>query len=567
MNYTKEQLDIFDFVKNGIGNGIIDSVAGSGKTTIITESAKYTPNGTSNLLCAFNKKIALELEKKFKEDNSHEVTVKTINALGFQILKDNNIGNAEYKVEAQKYRQILEENSFRKDFKPFYDKLIEVNGYLESYYYSDDNYSKYVIDNFKYLVKERLVDINLKYRATLCKNDFASFRKLVIHFDIFNYHATNYEYLDNELLIYHEFNEALSEIGNKYTELKKIIDYTDMVYMPVKLNQAPNRKFDFVFIDECQDLSKAQFAITTKYCKRDGRILAVGDSRQSIYGYMGADAESFERVKKYTRAKYLPLTLCFRCPRKVIEMAKDIRTDIKGSRQEEGIVRFINIKDITSLAKPNDLIISRTKHYLTLATFDFISREIKVKINKEDARRFISELNKIFNKDELYKSIITIPKGFEYLKKSVENRQVQLIKKKIEKIEDPLEKISLLEYEYNYVKKRLEFLHKRYEIWRDNCDTIKDVLEKIKEYITAEDNVIELATIHKSKGLEADRVFILNYNKLPQATNGQENWKLTEEINLKYVAITRAKEALFLVTSERIDVIEEEGRLFDDIPF
>jgi DNA helicase-2/ATP-dependent DNA helicase PcrA len=77
-----------------------------------------------------------------------------------------------------------------------------------------------------------------------------------------------------------------------------IIDFTDMLYLPFEWHQQPARKYGFLFVDECQDLSKSQFAVVAKYGKRDGRILAVGDPQQSIYGFTGADINSFQRVKE-----------------------------------------------------------------------------------------------------------------------------------------------------------------------------------------------------------------------------------------------------------------------------
>ena len=77
-----------------------------------------------------------------------------------------------------------------------------------------------------------------------------------------------------------------------------IIDYTDQIYLPKALNLSSKKKYGFVFVDECQDLSKAQLYVVKQYLREDGRLLAVGDPYQAIYGFAGADCESFERVKK-----------------------------------------------------------------------------------------------------------------------------------------------------------------------------------------------------------------------------------------------------------------------------
>ncbi|MFD1001946.1 AAA family ATPase [Ohtaekwangia kribbensis] len=81
MNFTPEQQTIFRFVQQGNGIGIIDAVAGAGKTTTIMECARHIPMSTANVLfCAFNKSIAKEIAGKLAERGLSNVTVKTIHA-------------------------------------------------------------------------------------------------------------------------------------------------------------------------------------------------------------------------------------------------------------------------------------------------------------------------------------------------------------------------------------------------------------------------------------------------------------------------------------------------------
>ena len=81
---------------------------------------------------------------------------------------------------------------------------------------------------------------------------------------------------------------------------------------------------------------------------------------------------------------------------------------------------------------------------------------------------------------------------------------------------------------------------------------IKDVNE-LKHYIdrmfTDEKikNAITLSTVHKSKGLESNRVLILLGDKLPLTWQNQKEWQLEQEKNLRYVAITRARKELVFV--------------------
>lgn len=65
-----------------------------------------------------------------------------------------------------------------------------------------------------------------------------------------------------------------------------------------------------------------------------------------------------------------------------------------------------------------------------------------------------------------------------------------------------------------------------------------------------------LSTAHKSKGLEANRVLILLPNKLPLTWRQQQPWQLAQEINLKYVAITRARKELIFVDMEETQLLQ-----------
>ena len=61
---------------------------------------------------------------------------------------------------------------------------------------------------------------------------------------------------------------------------------------------------------------------------------------------------------------------------------------------------------------------------------------------------------------------------------------------------------------------------------------------------------VTLATIHKAKGLEAKRVFWLNSSDCPSKWARQE-WQVQQEMNLCYVATTRAQEELVLIEAPK----------------
>ena len=113
MNFTVEQKVIFDFVQNGTGHGIIDAVAGAGKTTTIMECARFVANQNNALFCAFNTSIAKEIERKFHQKGMNGITVKTIHALGRRILADNNSTGYPLKLDNRKYSELLNNESYK----------------------------------------------------------------------------------------------------------------------------------------------------------------------------------------------------------------------------------------------------------------------------------------------------------------------------------------------------------------------------------------------------------------------------------------------------------------------
>ena len=570
MKFTEEQTKIFEFVRSGNGHGIIDAVAGAGKTTTIMECAKHIPSNRTALFCAFNNSIADEIRARFTELKVRGVITKTIHSLGFGILKSNLIGSKKYKLDERKYSEVLKSAEYKNNTLEHYKRIVELNE-LDPDGVEQENQS-FAIRNLIYDINGKLLDINQKARSILLAGGVNEFRLMTLHFNIFSTIDSEKENFDKEVDEYFALHKVLLARGNQLAEKFKIIDFTDMIYLPFRWKLTPVNKYDFLFIDECQDLSKAQLAVATKYGKKGTRVLSVGDPRQSIYGFTGADIESFGRIKKMTKATELPLTLCFRCPIKVIELAKDIRSDIKGSKDYEGIVAKINRKSVIEIARPGDLIISRIKAPLMEMVFEFIKKNVKVRIHPDEVRDFIGDLKRIFKKDESNSDIEIVYGSFEKFKDKVSRRWKWIFQKNSERILDEAARAIYIKNEERNLDAKLDFLYDRYIIWRNEVDSVKEIIEELKNFITADKNSIRLSSIHRAKGLEENNVFIIDYDRLPFQRPDQKDWEKIQEVNLKYVALTRAKEALYQVTSPSDETeegfeLEDEGSLFDELDF
>ena len=563
MKHTAEQLQIFDFVKNDDRHGIIDAVAGAGKTSTIMECVKFVPNRNDILFCAFNNSIANEIANKFGQKGFPEVVVKTMHSLGRSILYENNGTGHPINLREDKYRELLKNEELLEKIRPFFENIALINDYDITPF---DDKAKFALNNLYTNIRSKLLEINQKYRATLTEDDIERFKEMAIHYNLFNDIDIKKKDFHKEALNYFEAHRIILKEGNDLSERTMIIDFTDMLYLPYHWKLEPSKKYSFLFIDECQDLSRSQLAIAMKYGKRTGRILAVGDPGQSIYGFTGADIESFYNIQKITKAKSLPLTECFRCPADIVALAQKIRSDIKGNKPSSGKIHKIAFGAIVKLARPGNLIISRFRDPIIVLVFNFIDENIKVHIHEDEAKEIINEIKSIFKQEELNAIIAYQPKKFESISEAVFNRWMWIIKKNAAPIIDSKERSLYIEEQKDILQQKLRFLNKKYELWKEECRTLVDILKKIKEFISAPSDSIKLSTIHRAKGLENERVFILGYDQLPFKKLYHKDWEKIQELNLKYVAITRSLDELFLIESNNLQAIEEEGSLFDILP-
>ena len=83
----------------------------------------------------------------------------------------------------------------------------------------------------------------------------------------------------------------------------------------------------------------------------------------------------------------------------------------------------------------------------------------------------------------------------------------------------------------------------------ENARTVPELTRTIDTMFSAEGGVT-LASIHKSKGLEAGTVWWLNRSACPSKW-AKQAWQQQQEGNLCYVAATRAKHRLVLIEMPR----------------
>lgn len=476
---TSEQERIFLFTKKRPENLLIKAYAGTGKSTTIAEAVKLLPKDKSIMFLAFNKHIQEDLKTKLPD------YVRTYTTYG--------LGNAAIK---RKYGDKIKFDEFKAD------KIINKKAKawdLHEEFKNEDAINVYLN--------------NIKKLANLCR------LTLTLKAEYIPYVANRYDINISKPNDIKRVLKVLDEMTNN----RETFDYTDMVYLPAVDNSIWMFPQDYVFVDEIQDTNRCQIRIIEKILKKNkatgkttGRLISVGDFFQGIYGFNGADEKSFEWFEKFPNTKVLPLSISFRCAKNVIAKAQEIVPDIKAlENAPDGIVRDGNV---LTEAQSGDFVLCRTTMPLVKLFFEFLTQQKKAIIKGSDIGVHLIELiGKIDSIDKLITFWNAELNNFKHSLRS-------------DGILDPNEHSG-----YSALEDKVSTLLFLAQL----SDSIEGLKTSIKTIFTDEIQGIVLSTVHKVKGLEADRVFIVRPDLLPMQNT--KSWQYIQEKNLEYVAYTRAK--------------------------
>ena len=304
---------------------------------------------------------------------------------------------------------------------------------------------------------------------------------------------------------------------SKKQDSKNRISFNDMVWLPCALNLV-RPIYDLVSVDETQDMSVPQLEMVRLSSR--GRVAVVGDDRQCIYSFRGCHSDGMAMMKEVLNATELKLTTSYRCSRAVIKHAQNIVPDINAHDNAiEGEVS--NVKNCDD-AKAGDFILSRLNAPLMPLALNLLRQKIPARIEGRDIGKQLLTMVK----SQKAKSV---PHFFEKINSWFEKQVARIGKvkgseKKIEASQDIKDTLCAL---------------------AENCSSIQEVEQRIYSLFQDTDKnskpAVILSTVHKAKGLESERVFMLMATFKGRAGNE------VEESNLKYVAITRSRNQLYLV--------------------
>lgn len=475
--------------------------AGAGKTTSLLEALGHIPYRRV-LLCAFNKSIQTELENRAPRN----VMTRTLHSLGLWVHRLNcRHRGVEVKVETDKARE--QSVALCKEKPQFWRR-------------SEHDYPG------------RLFEMARHIRKT------ASFAKNVL--------ADDHEHM---LQIAHDQDVDDSKDAERVAagalELMKraarepdIVDFDDMVWMPAhfgygEVEGTEMLRYDAIMVDEAQDLCAAQHYLVERM-RQGGRVISFLDDRQTIYGFRGADKKTIAALLRDDEKGKLPLPISYRCPRSVVQLAQEVVPDIEAApNAKDGSVTLHEYHELLAGAAPGDFVLSRTNAPLVAICLGLIRRNVPTIIAGRDFGRGLTAL--------IDKSRARgVPELQTWLHNWLEKEDKRHMPDHPARMNRSTDRANCL------------------FVMAESCLTIPELQAKIGVMFDDSDPMTKVvcSTVHKAKGLERDRVWMLT-STFPFPDRIGRRTDIWGEENVWYVAVTRAKSQLFLVDTQ---VSEITGR-------
>lgn len=411
--------------------------------------------------------------------------------------------------------------------------------------------------------------------------------------------------IKNELLDLNDFPQARnsfdSVVGLTFQEYEKQLeennafDFDDLIEKVVflfknhsEILEKYQKQFKYILVDEYQDINTAQYEFIRLLAEAHNNLSVVGDDQQSIYRFRHSDFRNFLNFERdWPKAKVVLLEQNYRSTSNIIKAASSVIANNKFQRpknlwteNEEGdpvkvvehenhwaeaefISTLVKSKLSLSVKPPRVAILYRTNAQSRAIEQAFLERGISYRIfggpgfyERKEIKDLMAALRYAYNPADSV-SLERLDKNFYkkvYLElkenlpqKAKELLPAQLIAYVVEKTDF----FRQLEKEHINFKERRENVDELVSFAADFSD-LAIFLEKtsLRGPLTGEPEAprVSLMTIHLSKGLEFDDVFLIGVNEglLPHQMSYGTEEEIEEERRLIYVAMTRAMKNLYL---------------------
>lgn len=522
MNWSEQQRAIFEFVESGSGNAVLEAVAGSGKTTTLLEAASRIPFGETILFTSFARKIVGEIGAKASRAVPR-AEARTMNSVGFAALRSvlptrrpELDGNLPTKV-LRKLRPRDLSRDGRRDWWERYAPALRLVPLAMAHG---------IVPPLEHMPRTReIANVN----TGLLEGTVEEWRRLAVRYD-----ALEPDEVDRieELVV---VAESVID-GVVVAALQDGVATFDLQQWGPLAFGLDLRRWDWVLVDEAQDLSPIQqWMVSEMLTPGTGRMIAVGDTCQAIYGFRGADTSSMRTLRERFDATSLGLTCSYRCPRAVAEIAQEIVPDFTvPAGAPAGAVETLGDHGVAEI-RELDAVLCRNNAPIIDLAFWLLRNRIPFEIVENDAFRqsLVGILDAVAEdvdggRDELDR----VAKGLLAWR----DKQITLAREK--------EAEALEERVSDQFKALWAILE------ASPADDGLDGVREMIDYLFRPGAGIQLTTVHRAKGLEWRRVGILDPFLIP-SRYARQDWQLEQEDHLFYVAVTRAQERLVYLETDR----------------
>jgi superfamily I DNA/RNA helicase len=230
-------------------------------------------------------------------------------------------------------------------------------------------------------------------------------------------------------------------------------------------------------------------------------------------------------MKKELNAIELPLTVTYRCPKAVVSLAAQIVPDYRAAdAAPNGIISNMGAGKLASVAVVGDAILSRANAPLMPICLALLRAGVPARIEGKDIGRQLLGIVRSLRAKSVPNFLFKL------------NAWGQKQRNRVSKSEHAEERCGIINDQVAVLVAVAE-----------GVSSVSEIEVRLSELFQDTDGfskpAVVLSSVHKAKGLEWNRVYILSKTFKP----GNEG----EESNIYYVAITRAKNELVFVSDER----------------
>ena len=513
---TQQQQAFIDGLTCTTGHIALMARAGCGKTSTIlaaVDALRKSDPFAEIAVVAYNKAIADEVGQKLKKaghtDWKH-VQANTLHSMGFGLLRY----AYQPEISGTKTRDIIAQILKHLDLKQELGQALT----------SDEQRQYATLTRFRTHVAQLVgyaKQAAVGFFPELPIESATTWHQLISHYGL--------EGLDSDLDAVDVVQQA-QLVYRKGLEVTDVIDFDDMILLPLIRRMRVRFGKDVIFLDEAQDLSPARQALARMFLKpHTGRMVMVGDDRQAIYGFSGADAEALPNMVRYFNATTYPLSVTWRCPKAVVAEAQRYVPDIEAApgAPEGEVLHLAKLPD--DLNPATDAVLCRNTAPLITLAYALIRQGTPAKVEGRQIGEGLIALATRWK-------VKTINALRTRLAEHLQRERLKALAKgdpqRAADIEDKV--LTLLEV--------CAACNDR------NLHDVADVVSAIDALFgDGVKGAVTLATYHRSKGREWPRVFLFEHDARCPSKAARQPWQRQQEDNLAYVAITRAQQTLAYV--------------------